>query len=269
MNTSKAPGNAWHTLRRTTTINNESQWLRANGNPTISLFPRPSEQPLMSASSRRKKPVNARLVKPVDFLELQALLEHCAGRQWEVKRSCYVQSSGDKAMLRRLSGPPCFQIYGKAQERKPIGTSSAFMRRTAATMNNAAGFSVWGTCITWTAEVIAVGWDFAEDVLREQVSEPASHNRSCGTGSRHPRPSSPRCRGSICFSPVPARCWLANAATHGRCFAWACCTGHRRNLHALPRRVALVESLREPGQRNRSVRRHRQRLGLYRNYVHN
>jgi hypothetical protein len=34
-----------------------------------------------------------------------------------------------------------------------------------------------GTCITWTAEVIAVGWDFAEQVLREQVQLPASRDR--------------------------------------------------------------------------------------------
>jgi hypothetical protein len=31
-----------------------------------------------------------------------------------------------------------------------------------------------GTCITWTDEVIAVGWDFAADVLREQMRRPAS-----------------------------------------------------------------------------------------------
>jgi hypothetical protein len=31
-----------------------------------------------------------------------------------------------------------------------------------------------GTCITWTASLIAVGWDFAEEVLREQMAEPAS-----------------------------------------------------------------------------------------------
>jgi hypothetical protein len=33
------------------------------------------------------------------------------------------------------------------------------------------------TCITWTDEVIAVGWDFAEAVLREQTAAPASRER--------------------------------------------------------------------------------------------
>jgi hypothetical protein len=52
------------------------------------------------------------------------------------------------AWFRWLGGVPCFRVYGKARFR--------------------------GTCITWTAAVIAVGWDFAEEVLREQVAEPAS-----------------------------------------------------------------------------------------------
>ncbi|HXG08885.1 MAG TPA: hypothetical protein VNK04_03780, partial [Gemmataceae bacterium] len=34
-----------------------------------------------------------------------------------------------------------------------------------------------GTCIAWSDQVIAVGWDFAEQVLREQAREPAS--RQC------------------------------------------------------------------------------------------
>src|SRR5262249_44625716 len=33
-----------------------------------------------------------------------------------------------------------------------------------------------GTCITWTDSVIAVGWDCAEEVLREQMAEPASRD---------------------------------------------------------------------------------------------
>ncbi|MBY0232247.1 MAG: hypothetical protein K2W96_23455, partial [Gemmataceae bacterium] len=34
-----------------------------------------------------------------------------------------------------------------------------------------------GTCITWTSSVVAVGWDFAERVLREQRAAPASRDR--------------------------------------------------------------------------------------------
>lgn len=77
-------------------------------------------------------------------------------------------------ILRGLGGPPCFQIHGKARGESAwriVGVHATHRRD---------GDSRWprylfrGTCITWTAEVIAVGWDFAESVLREQMSEPAS-----------------------------------------------------------------------------------------------
>lgn len=77
-------------------------------------------------------------------------------------------------ILRGLGGPPCFRIYGKARGEtawRIIGIHATHRRD---------GDSRWprylfrGTCITWTAEIIAVGWDFAESVLREQMSEPAS-----------------------------------------------------------------------------------------------
>jgi hypothetical protein len=76
--------------------------------------------------------------------------------------------------MQRLSGQPCFQIYGKARCEnvwRIIGVYATHRRD---------GDSRWppylfrGVCITWTAEMIAVGWDFAEEVLREQRSEPAS-----------------------------------------------------------------------------------------------
>src|SRR5579875_3041932 len=78
--------------------------------------------------------------------------------------------------LRRLSGQPCFQIYGKARSEsawRVIGVYATHRRNSD---------SPWppvlfrGTCITWTAEIIAVGWDFAEEVLREQLSQPASRD---------------------------------------------------------------------------------------------
>ncbi len=79
--------------------------------------------------------------------------------------------------LRRLGGPPCFRIYGKARcesEWRIIGVHATH-RRDSDSRWPARLFR--GTCITWTAEVIAVGWDFAESVLREQIGEPASRDR--------------------------------------------------------------------------------------------
>lgn len=80
-------------------------------------------------------------------------------------------------LLRRLGGPPCFRIYGKARGESAwriIGVQATHRRDAASRWPP---FLFRGTCITWTAEVIAVGWDFAEEVLREQVSEPASRHR--------------------------------------------------------------------------------------------
>ncbi len=76
------------------------------------------------------------------------------------------------AWLRRLGGPPCFRIYGKARRESSWRIIAVYgtHRRDADSP-----WPLWaGTCITWTAEVIAVGWDFAESVLREQAETPAS-----------------------------------------------------------------------------------------------
>jgi hypothetical protein len=78
------------------------------------------------------------------------------------------------ACLRWFGGPPCFRIWGKARPERGwriIGIHATHRRDL---------FSRWpppfwpGTCITWTDEVIAVGWDFATEVLREQREQPAS-----------------------------------------------------------------------------------------------
>jgi hypothetical protein len=80
-------------------------------------------------------------------------------------------------LFRRLGGVPCFRIYGKAcreTEWRQIDVFATY-RRNSDSRWPAPLFR--GTCITWTASVISVGWDFAEEVLREQVDEPASRGR--------------------------------------------------------------------------------------------
>ena len=76
----------------------------------------------------------------------------------------------------RLLGRPCFRVHGKARRERDWRVVDVFAthRRDA----DGRWPLLWrGTCITWTASVIAVGWDFAEEVLREQVSDPASRDR--------------------------------------------------------------------------------------------
>jgi hypothetical protein len=76
--------------------------------------------------------------------------------------------------FRWLGGVPCFRIYGKARRESAWRVIDLFAthRRDAASRWPR---HLWrGTCVTWTASIIAAGWDFAEEVLREQSAEPAS-----------------------------------------------------------------------------------------------
>jgi hypothetical protein len=74
--------------------------------------------------------------------------------------------------LRHLSGRPAFRIYGKA---KPETDWRIIDIYATARRNLGSGWPLWdGTCVTWSARIIAVGWDFALAVLREQSEDPAS-----------------------------------------------------------------------------------------------
>jgi hypothetical protein len=67
---------------------------------------------------------------------------------------------------------PCFQIYGKARKEKDWRVISVYAHRLY-DMNSGWPF-MCGVCVTFTSEVIVLGWDMAEAVLAEQKSEPAS-----------------------------------------------------------------------------------------------
>jgi hypothetical protein len=80
-------------------------------------------------------------------------------------------------VFRWLSSPPCFQIHGKARGERAWRIIGVYATHRRDSYSRWPPYLFRGTCITWTAEVIAVGWDFAEEVLREQVNEPASRER--------------------------------------------------------------------------------------------
>ena len=72
-------------------------------------------------------------------------------------------------------GSPCFRVYGKGRRERGWRVISVYATHRR---NADSRWPLWrGTCITWTAEVIVVGWDFAEDLLREQAEAPASRRR--------------------------------------------------------------------------------------------
>jgi hypothetical protein len=74
--------------------------------------------------------------------------------------------------LHWLGGRPCFRIYGKGRRERAWRVISVYATHRR---DDESRWPLWrGTCVAWTAEVIAVGWDFAERLLREQAEEPAS-----------------------------------------------------------------------------------------------
>src|SRR4051812_46373170 len=71
-----------------------------------------------------------------------------------------------------LGGAPCFSIYGKARPEAEWRVISVYATHRR---DRDSRLPLWrGTCITWTSSLIVVGWDFAEEVLREQREAPAS-----------------------------------------------------------------------------------------------
>jgi hypothetical protein len=77
--------------------------------------------------------------------------------------------------LHWIGGTPCFAIHAKARCECVwrVVDIYASTRRDRDSL-----LPLWrGTCVTWTSQVISVGWDFANGVLREQVREPASRQR--------------------------------------------------------------------------------------------
>lgn len=75
-------------------------------------------------------------------------------------------------LFRAFAGPPCFRVYGKSSRERDWHVIDIFANDWRNCDGRLPLFR--GTCITWTCSVIAVGWDFAEQLVREQAAEPAS-----------------------------------------------------------------------------------------------
>ena len=76
--------------------------------------------------------------------------------------------------LRKFGGVPCLRILGKARYEAQwrLIDVVATSRR-----NRGSGWPLMqGTCITWTSQIIVVGWDFVRGFLAEQIHHPASRN---------------------------------------------------------------------------------------------
>jgi hypothetical protein len=78
------------------------------------------------------------------------------------------------AWFRLIGGGPCFRVWGRARRETDWRVIDVFATHRRNYDSRWPGPFWRGTCITWTSKVIAVGWDFALEVLREQTAEPAS-----------------------------------------------------------------------------------------------
>jgi hypothetical protein len=78
------------------------------------------------------------------------------------------------AWFRKLGGPPCFRVHGKGRGEKEYCIIEVHATHRRDEDSPWPRFLFRGTCITWTASVVVVGWDFAAEVLAEQAAEPAS-----------------------------------------------------------------------------------------------
>ena len=76
------------------------------------------------------------------------------------------------AWFRHWGGPPCFRIHGKTRREANWRVIDVFASRRHDLVSR------WpllaGACVTWSDQVIVVGRDFAENVLKEQIHAPAS-----------------------------------------------------------------------------------------------
>jgi hypothetical protein len=74
--------------------------------------------------------------------------------------------------FRWLGGTPCFQIHARARHEPSWRIVDVF---ATARRNLTSPWPLWaGTCTTWSAAVISVGWDFAEAVIAEEARSPHS-----------------------------------------------------------------------------------------------
>jgi hypothetical protein len=102
--------------------------------------------------------------------------------------------------LRRRGGVPCFQIHGKARAETSFRTIDVYAthRRDAASR-----WPLWrGTCITWTSQVIVVGWDFAAAVLRDPAALAANPREPVAVAAGRIRDSRRRLQAGA--SPHPS-----------------------------------------------------------------
>ena len=86
-------------------------------------------------------------------------------------------------LLHWLGGTPALRVFGKARREADWRIVAVYASHRRDLFSGISLLS--GSCTTWAADIVAVGWDFALGLLREQCEEPASRGHPVAvTGSR-------------------------------------------------------------------------------------
>ncbi len=108
-------------------------------------------------------------------------------------------------------GKPCMEIYGKARREKAWRLIRLFATQHHDLGSRLPFFA--GTCVTWTAESILVGWDFANCLFAEQCRFPCSRSKPVEVKGGRLR-DSPRRRLASAPYPPSASEILAHECGH-------------------------------------------------------
>jgi hypothetical protein len=135
------------------------------------------------------------------------------------------------AWFRWLGGRPAFRVHGKGRREKDWREVEVYATpRRNLTSRWPAPF--WrGTCITWTDRVIAVGVDFAEYVLREQMRSPASRESPVEVQGGRLRGARPVPTASEILAHEIGHTWQATRLGPLYLLAGACFTLFREGPH--------------------------------------
>jgi hypothetical protein len=108
-------------------------------------------------------------------------------------------------------GSPCFRIYGKSRREADWRVIDVY---ATSRRNAASPWPLWkGTCTTWSATVIVVGWDFAREVWKEQTAAPAGRHHPVEVGGGRIRDWSRRVAAGVDAFPTASEV-LAHECGH-------------------------------------------------------
>jgi hypothetical protein len=104
------------------------------------------------------------------------------------------------SFYRLARGTPAFRVYGKGRSEPDYSVIDIY---ATSLRDFGSGVPLMeGSCITWTSSLISVGWEFAAELLREQITSPAS--RQFPVGVLGTRLNDPFRRHAVSASPWPS-----------------------------------------------------------------